>query len=192
MLKLRHPSLLREQTLIDGAWCGVIGGASLPVTDPACGAVIGPVPDMGAAETKATIASCPKAPPAWATETAATRAGILMRWLGPLINQKALEKVEAHLSDAVSKGVRLLSGGARHALGGTCFQPTVLVDLTDDLQIAHEKTFGPIAGLFWFESEHHVTALANASNAGLASYISPTICGASGVSRRPCKPAWLG
>lgn len=90
---------------------------------------------------------------------------------GPLINGAALEKVARHVDDAVSKGARVLSGGKRHALGGTFFEPTVLVDASLDMDLAHEETFGPVAPLFRFESEADVIAAANATPFGLAAYV---------------------
>src|SRR5512140_925882 len=69
---------------------------------------------------------------------------------GPLINMSAVEKVEEHIADALAKGARLLSGGKRHALGGSFFQPTVLGDVSADMAVAREETFGPLAPLFRF------------------------------------------
>jgi succinate-semialdehyde dehydrogenase/glutarate-semialdehyde dehydrogenase len=79
-------------------------------------------------------------------------------------------KVEAHIADALAKGACLLTGGARHALGGTFFQPTVLADLSPEMQIAREETFGPVAPLFRFTTEAEAVALANATEFGLAAY----------------------
>ncbi len=90
--------------------------------------------------------------------------------IGPLIDEKAVAKVEEHIADAVSKGARILTGGQRHALGRTFFEPTVLADVTSGMQVAREETFGPLAPLFRFESEDEVVALANATEFGLASY----------------------
>ena len=89
---------------------------------------------------------------------------------GPLIDRAAVEKVEAHIADAVSKGARLLLGGQRHALGGTFFEPTVLADVTAAMAVAREETFGPVAPLFRFRSEEEAIQLANATEFGLASY----------------------
>jgi succinate-semialdehyde dehydrogenase/glutarate-semialdehyde dehydrogenase len=89
---------------------------------------------------------------------------------GPLINAKALAKVEAHIADALSKGARVLTGGARHERGGTFFQPTVLADVTPSMVMAREETFGPVAPLFRFRDEADVIAQANATQYGLASY----------------------
>jgi len=89
---------------------------------------------------------------------------------GPLINPEAVAKVEAHIADALDKGARLLAGGARHALGGTFFQPTVLAGVTPDMRIAREETFGPVAPLFRFDTEEAAVAMANDTEYGLAAY----------------------
>jgi len=89
---------------------------------------------------------------------------------GPLINMEAVEKVEEHIADAVAKGARVLSGGRRHALGGTFFQPTVLADVTAAMAVAREETFGPLAPLFRFTTEAEAIGMANDTEFGLASY----------------------
>jgi len=89
---------------------------------------------------------------------------------GPLIDAQALEKVEAHVADAVEKGARVLTGGKRHAKGGTFFEPTVLADVTPAMRCAREETFGPVAPLFRFRDEAEAIALANATEYGLAGY----------------------
>lgn len=89
---------------------------------------------------------------------------------GPLIDQNALVKVEEHVDDARKKGARIAIGGERHALGGTFFQPTVLLNVTTQMRIANEETFGPVAPLFRFTSEEEVVSLANDTEAGLAGY----------------------
>ncbi|AMO97885.1 succinate-semialdehyde dehydrogenase [Collimonas fungivorans] len=89
---------------------------------------------------------------------------------GPLIDQKAVAKVEQHIADAVSKGARVLAGGKRHALGQSFFEPTVLADVTSDMMVAREETFGPMAPLFRFKTDDEVLALANDTEFGLASY----------------------
>jgi len=89
---------------------------------------------------------------------------------GPLINPEAVAKVETHIADALGKGARLLAGGTRHARGGTFFQPTVLADVTLDMRVAREETFGPVAPLFRFDSEKTAVAMANATEYGLAAY----------------------
>lgn len=90
--------------------------------------------------------------------------------LGPLIDLPALHKVEALVTDAVQQGARVLTGGQRHALGGTFYEPTVLVDVTPDMRIAHEEIFGPVAPLLRFDTEAEAIALANATEFGLAAY----------------------
>jgi succinate-semialdehyde dehydrogenase / glutarate-semialdehyde dehydrogenase len=89
---------------------------------------------------------------------------------GPLIDTAALAKVEAMIGDAVAKGARILTGGSRHALGGTFFQPTVLANVTSDMRCAREEIFGPVAPLFRFKTEAEAIALANATEYGLAGY----------------------
>jgi len=89
---------------------------------------------------------------------------------GPLINQAAVEKVESHISDAVAQGAKIVSGGQRHTLGGTFFEPTVLTSVTTKMRIANEETFGPIAPLFGFDTEEEAIALANDTPFGLAAY----------------------
>jgi len=89
---------------------------------------------------------------------------------GPLIDEKALAKVEEHIADAVGKGARVAIGGKRHALGGTFFQPTVLTDVKPNMAVAREETFGPIAPLFRFETEADAIRMANDTEFGLAAY----------------------
>ncbi len=96
-----------------------------------------------------------------------TEAGVTQ---GPLIDADALAKVEAHIADAVAHGARVLAGGRRHEKGGTFFQPTVLADVTPQMRVAREETFGPVAPLFRFQTEEDAIALANATEFGLASY----------------------
>lgn len=90
---------------------------------------------------------------------------------GPLISQAAIDKVEAHVSDALDRGGRLLCGGHSHALGGTFFEPTVIVDATPAMRIAREETFGPVAALFPFDDEAEAIAMANDTDSGLAAYL---------------------
>ncbi|ARM91926.1 succinate-semialdehyde dehydrogenase (NADP(+)) protein (plasmid) [Rhizobium sp. CIAT894] len=90
--------------------------------------------------------------------------------LGPLIDSAAVNKVEEHISDARAKGARVVLGGARHQKGGNFFQPTVLADVTSDMKLAHEETFGPVAPLFRFTDEDDVIRQANYTEFGLASY----------------------
>ncbi|MCA1241188.1 NAD-dependent succinate-semialdehyde dehydrogenase [Stappia stellulata] len=89
---------------------------------------------------------------------------------GPLIDLKAVEKVEEHIQDAVSKGGRIVTGGKRHANGGSFFQPTLVADVTSEMKVAREETFGPLAPLFRFESEDEAVAHANDTEYGLACY----------------------
>jgi succinate-semialdehyde dehydrogenase/glutarate-semialdehyde dehydrogenase len=89
---------------------------------------------------------------------------------GPLIDAKAMAKVQEHIDDAVSKGARVVAGGKPHALGGTFFEPTVLVDVPRNAAVAREETFGPLAPLFRFNDEADVIAMANDTEFGLASY----------------------
>jgi succinate-semialdehyde dehydrogenase / glutarate-semialdehyde dehydrogenase len=89
---------------------------------------------------------------------------------GPLIDDRAVEKVERHIRDAVSKGAQIMLGGKRHARGGRFFEPTVLTGVTPAMLIAREETFGPVAPLFRFETEEQAIALANDTEYGLASY----------------------
>ncbi len=89
---------------------------------------------------------------------------------GPLINQDAVEKVEEHIQDVLDGGGKVVTGGARHELGGTFFQPTVVTGVTDNMKVATEETFGPLAPLFRFETEAEVIEKANATIFGLASY----------------------
>ncbi len=90
--------------------------------------------------------------------------------IGPLINAEGLRKVEEHVADAVSKGARIVTGGQRHAAGRTYYTPTVLADVTADMRVASEETFGPVAPLFRFETEADVIAAANDTRFGLAAY----------------------
>ncbi len=89
---------------------------------------------------------------------------------GPLINEAAVKKVEAHVADALAKGARVLVGGERHALGNTFFQPTVIADATEEMLIATDETFGPVAALFRFNHEQEAVDAANATEFGLAAY----------------------
>jgi len=90
---------------------------------------------------------------------------------GPLIDAKALAKVEEHVSDALSKGATLLTGGQKHALGGTFYEPTVLTNVSSRMILAREETFGPVAPLFRVESDEEAIRLANDTEFGLAAYV---------------------
>ena len=89
---------------------------------------------------------------------------------GPLIDDRAVEKVESHIADATAKGARVLVGGKRHALGDRFFEPTVLTDVTPEMVVAREETFGPVAPLFRFRNDEEAVTLANATEFGLAAY----------------------
>ncbi|ART79903.1 NAD-dependent succinate-semialdehyde dehydrogenase [Oceanisphaera avium] len=89
---------------------------------------------------------------------------------GPLINEDGLKKVQQHLDDALSKGARVICGGKPHALGGTFFEPTVLAEATDNMLLASEETFGPVAACFRFKDEAEAIARANDTPFGLAAY----------------------
>lgn len=89
---------------------------------------------------------------------------------GPLINTAAVEKVQSHVRDALDKGGRLICGGAPHALGGTFFQPTIIADVTAEMKVATEETFGPLAPVFRFETVDEAIDMANATEFGLAAY----------------------
>jgi succinate-semialdehyde dehydrogenase/glutarate-semialdehyde dehydrogenase len=89
---------------------------------------------------------------------------------GPLINEEAVAKVEAHIADAVAHGARVRCGGKRHALGGGFFEPTLLLDVTPEMRVCREETFGPVAPLLRFRTEAEAIELANATESGLAAY----------------------
>ncbi|QNH04753.1 NAD-dependent succinate-semialdehyde dehydrogenase [Pseudomonas sp. B11D7D] len=90
--------------------------------------------------------------------------------LGPLINERAVQKVEDHVQDALSKGARLVQGGERHPLGHGFFLPTVLAGVTAEMKVAREETFGPLAAIFRFDDEAEAVRLANDTEYGLAAY----------------------
>ncbi|PLK25760.1 NAD-dependent succinate-semialdehyde dehydrogenase [Novosphingobium sp. TH158] len=90
--------------------------------------------------------------------------------VGPLIDMAAVEKVEEHLEDALAGGAKLLTGGKRHARGGSFFEPTVVADVKADMKLAREETFGPLAGVIRFKDEAEAIALANDTEFGLAAY----------------------
>jgi succinate-semialdehyde dehydrogenase / glutarate-semialdehyde dehydrogenase len=89
---------------------------------------------------------------------------------GPLIDEAAVRKVEEHVADALAKGARVVTGGGRHALGGTFFQPTVLSGVTAEMMVSREETFGPVAPVYRFATEDEAIRMANATECGLASY----------------------
>jgi succinate-semialdehyde dehydrogenase/glutarate-semialdehyde dehydrogenase len=109
-----------------------------------------------------------------AEETAKLKVGNGMEQgvvLGPLINGDAVDKVEEHIADALAKGAHIATGGKRHALGGSFFEPTVLTDVPHEAIIFSDETFGPIAPLFRFETEEEAIKLANDTPFGLAAYV---------------------
>jgi succinate-semialdehyde dehydrogenase/glutarate-semialdehyde dehydrogenase len=89
---------------------------------------------------------------------------------GPLIDMKAVEKVEEHIADATKKGAKVMTGGKRHAKGGTFFEPTVLANVNPQMAVAREETFGPLAPVFRFKDEKDAVRLANDTEFGLAAY----------------------
>ena len=93
---------------------------------------------------------------------------------GPMINTAAIAKVSDHIADATAKGATVTLGGKSHKLGGTFFEPTILTGVTDDMAVATEETFGPVAPLFKFDTEAEVLAAANDTEFGLASYFYST------------------
>ncbi|MGC2029866.1 MAG: NADP-dependent succinate-semialdehyde dehydrogenase [Steroidobacteraceae bacterium] len=90
---------------------------------------------------------------------------------GPLIDAKAIAKIEEHIADAVAKGASVKMGGKRHALGGTFFEPTILTGVTANMLVAREETFGPVAPLFKFQTEAEAISMANDTEFGLAAYL---------------------
>jgi succinate-semialdehyde dehydrogenase / glutarate-semialdehyde dehydrogenase len=90
---------------------------------------------------------------------------------GPLIDEKALAKVEAHIADAKAKGAMVATGGKRHALGGTFYEPTVLTNVSPEMILAREETFGPVAPLFRVDTDEEAVKLANDTEFGLAAYV---------------------
>jgi succinate-semialdehyde dehydrogenase / glutarate-semialdehyde dehydrogenase len=89
---------------------------------------------------------------------------------GPLIDLKAVAKMEEHIGDAVAKGAKVVLGGKRHALGGSFFEPTIVTGVTTEMKVAREETFGPMAPIFRFKTEEEAIKLANDTEFGLASY----------------------
>jgi succinate-semialdehyde dehydrogenase/glutarate-semialdehyde dehydrogenase len=89
---------------------------------------------------------------------------------GPLIDMAAVEKVEEHIADAVQKGAKVVQGGKRHSLGGSFFEPTIVTDVTPEMLVAREETFGPLAPVFRFSTDEEAINMANDTEFGLASY----------------------
>jgi succinate-semialdehyde dehydrogenase/glutarate-semialdehyde dehydrogenase len=98
---------------------------------------------------------------------AGTEPGVV---IGPLIDEQGLKKVETHVADAVDHGAKIILGGKRHERGGLFFQPTVLTNVTREMLVSHEETFGPVAPLIRFKTEQDAIDLANDSEFGLAGY----------------------
>lgn len=90
--------------------------------------------------------------------------------IGPMINLNAVKKVEAHVHDALSKAARLVTGGQRHSAGELFYQPTIIADVTAEMDVATQETFGPLAAVFKFETEQQALEMANATEFGLAAY----------------------
>lgn len=109
---------------------------------------------------------------------------------GPLIEEKAVEKVEQHIADALSKGAICLTGGKRSALGGTFFEPTVLSGVTAQMAVAREETFGPLCPVFRFETEAEVIAAATIRNTVWQLTFLPPTPPANGASAKPWNTAW--
>jgi succinate-semialdehyde dehydrogenase/glutarate-semialdehyde dehydrogenase len=89
---------------------------------------------------------------------------------GPLIDDKAVAKVEEHVADALAKGGKIALGGKRHALGGTFYEPTIITGVKPSMMVAREETFGPVAPVFSFKTEADAIRMANDTEFGLASY----------------------
>ena len=90
--------------------------------------------------------------------------------IGPLINANAVKKVEAHVADALAKAGRLVAGGKRHSAGELFYEPTIIADVTAEMDVATQETFGPLAAVFKFETEQQAIEMANATEFGLAAY----------------------
>jgi succinate-semialdehyde dehydrogenase/glutarate-semialdehyde dehydrogenase len=90
--------------------------------------------------------------------------------IGPLIDEQGLKKVEKHVADALDKGAKVVLGGKRHERGGLFFQPTVLANVTPEMLVSYEETFGPVAPLIRFKTEEEAVRLANNTEFGLAGY----------------------
>jgi succinate-semialdehyde dehydrogenase/glutarate-semialdehyde dehydrogenase len=89
---------------------------------------------------------------------------------GPLINDAAIEKIEEHVADAVNLGAQIMTGGQKHKLGGSFYEPTVLTNVTTKMLVTREETFGPVAPLFRFKTEDEAVQMANDTPFGLAAY----------------------
>ena len=111
-------------------------------------------------------------------------------FIGPMIDDKAVEKVEEHIGDATAKGATVVLGGKRHQLGGRFFEPTVLANCNEEMKVAHEETFGPVAPLFRFETEEDVIRQANAAMSASPATSTPATSAASSASPRRSRWAW--
>lgn len=182
-MKLNDSKLFRQQALINGEWLDANNGEVIDVTNPANGDKLGSIPKMGADETRAAID---------AANRLYVQDGVYDRFaeklqqavsklhigdeldngvtIGPLIDEKAVAKVEEHIADALEKGARVVCGGKAHERGGNFFQPTILVGVPADAKVSKEETFGPLAPLFRFKDEADVIAQANDTEFGLAAY----------------------
>lgn len=111
---------------------------------------------------------------------------------GPLINKSAVLKIEQQIEDAVRRGAKIIVGGRKHRLGGTYFEPTLITDVSSDMLVTREETFGPLAPVYRFSHEADVIKQSNDSPAGLASTSTPEIYRAHSVWRKPCNTGWSG
>jgi succinate-semialdehyde dehydrogenase/glutarate-semialdehyde dehydrogenase len=160
-LSLGDPALFREACYVNGSWVKGRPGATIDV-DCVCAnriLVQDAVYDAFTARLGDAVARLKPGP---GLDPDATQ--------GPLIDDRAVAKVEEHVADALARGARLVMGGRRHALGGRFFEPTVLTDVTPDMLLAREETFGPVAPLFRFKTDEEAIALANDTEFGLAAY----------------------
>ena len=103
---------------------------------------------------------------------------------GPLIDAKAVAKIEEHIADALAKGAQLVAGGKRHELGGTFFEPTVMTGVTPDMSVAREETFGPLSPVFKFETEQEAVKMANDTEFAWPPIFTPLTSDARSVSRK--------
>ncbi|TXZ76915.1 aldehyde dehydrogenase family protein [Vibrio mimicus] len=190
---IRTTDWLRETNYINGQWTGANDGRTLAVEDPATGKQIGTIALSGAIETHQAIDAAHAVFQHWSMTTAFERAERLQMMarlvrenLDDLAAMLTLEQgkplVEARaeitlgadyiqwFADAISKGGQVLVGGKRHSLGATFFEPTVIANAADNMLIAHEETFAPVAALFRFKEEQEAIEKANTTEFGLASY----------------------
>ena len=112
--------------------------------------------------------------------------------IGPLIDMKAVEKVEQHIADALKKGAKVAVGGKRHALGGSFFEPTVLTDVTTDMMITKEETFGPVAPLYRFKTEDEAIAWRTTPSSASPPISTAATSAASGASPKALEYGIVG